>query len=136
MNYIELNQVTKDFIPPLSFYKLLRLDFKHRNPIRALEDISFSLNKGEILGILGPNGAGKTTLLKIISTLILPEKGTITVSGHRVGRDDERIKSLIGLVSSQERSFYWRLNGRHNLEFFATMYGLNKKAAKARMPHC
>ena len=133
MNYIEIERLSKDFIPALSFRKLLRLGFKHRKPVRALEEISFSLKQGEILGILGPNGAGKTTLLKIISTLILPDKGAVTVKGFRVGRDDEEIKSLIGLVSSGERSFYWRLSGRQNLEFFAAMYGLNKKESNVRV---
>ncbi|MFH1339582.1 MAG: ABC transporter ATP-binding protein, partial [Candidatus Omnitrophota bacterium] len=133
MNYIEVEHVTKDFIPPLSFGKLLRLDFRHRQPVRALENLSFSLNKGEIIGVLGPNGAGKTTLLKIISTLILPDKGTVTVSGFQVGRNDNEIKSLIGLVAPGERSFYWRLSGRQNLEFFAAMYGLNKKEAKKKV---
>jgi ABC-2 type transport system ATP-binding protein len=133
MNYIEIERLTKDFVPPLSFQTLLRLNFKRQSPTRALENISFSLRESEILSILGPNGAGKTTLLKIISTLILPDKGTVTVKGYRVGKDDEKIKSLIGLVSSQERSFYWRLSGKQNLEFFASMYGLDKKAAKARI---
>lgn len=134
MNFIlEVEQLTKDFIPPLSFRKLLRLDFKHRKPTRALEEISFSLKKGQILCILGPNGAGKTTLLKIISTLILPDKGTVTVNGYQVGRDDERIKSLIGLVTPGERSFYWRLTGRQNLEFFAAMYGLDRKTTRAKI---
>lgn len=133
MNYIEVDRLTKDFIPPLSFNKLLKLDFKHRKPTRALEDISFSLKKGLILGILGPNGAGKTTLLKIISTLILPDKGTVTINGLCLGRDDEKIKSLIGLTSSCERSFYWRLSGRQNLEFFAALYGLDSKHAKSRI---
>ncbi|MFC1658653.1 ABC transporter ATP-binding protein [Candidatus Omnitrophota bacterium] len=133
MNYIEIERLSKDFTPPLSFHKLLRLKLRHRKPTRALEDISFSLKKGEILGILGPNGAGKTTLLKIISTLILPDKGTATVKGYRIGRDDQEIKSLIGLVSPAERSFYWRLSGRQNLEFFAAMYGLNKKESNARI---
>jgi ABC-2 type transport system ATP-binding protein len=112
---------------------LLKLNLKQQNPTCALRDISFSLKDGKILGILGPNGAGKTTLLKIISTLILPDKGTITVKGFRAGRDDEKIKSLIGLVAFGERSFYWRLSGRQNLEFFAAMYGLNKKAAKHKI---
>jgi len=133
MNYIEVENLTKDFIPPLFLHKLLKLDLKHGQTIRALEDVTFSLKKGEILGILGPNGAGKTTLLKIISTLILPEKGRITVNGYQVGRNDEKIKSLLGLVTSGERSFYWRLSGRQNLEFFAAMAGLDKKAAKVRI---
>lgn len=127
---LKVEKLTKDFIPPLSFRKLIKLDFKHRRPIRALEDMSFSLNKGEILGVLGPNGAGKTTLLKTIATLILPDKGSVVVNGYHLGIDDDKIKSFIGMVSSQERSFYWRLTGRQNLEFFASMYGLKNAKDK------
>lgn len=130
---MEVDKITKDFLSPVSFSKLLRLDFKKRKPMRALEDISFSLKKGCVLGILGPNGAGKTTLLKIISTLILPEKGSVKVNGFCVGKDDEKIKSLLGLIVDDERSFYWRLTGRQNLEFFACLYGLDKKSANARI---
>jgi ABC-2 type transport system ATP-binding protein len=121
---LEVDGLTKNFIHPLSFSKLFRLDFRHRNPTRALEAVSFSLEKGKMLGVLGPNGAGKTTLLKIIATLILPDKGSVVVNGCRLGIDDDEIKSFIGLVSSQERSFYWRLTGRQNLDFFAIMYDL------------
>ena len=127
---LEVEKLTKDFIPPLSFTKLIKLDFKHRRPTRALEEVSFSLKKGQILGVLGPNGAGKTTLLKIIATLIFPDKGSVIVNGCRLGIDDDKIKSFIGLVSSQERSFYWRLTGRQNLEFFASMYGLKNPKEK------
>lgn len=127
---LEVEKLTKDFIPPLSFTKLIKLDFRHRRPTRALEDVSFSLKKGQILGVLGPNGAGKTTLLKIIATLILPDKGSVIVNGWHLGIDDNKIKSFIGLVSSQERSFYWRLTGRQNLDFFASMYGLKNAKEK------
>ncbi len=127
---LEVNGLTKDFTPSLSFSKLVRLDFRHRGQTRALEDISFFLDKGRILGVLGPNGAGKTTLLKILATLILPDKGRVGINGCCPGIDDDRIKSFIGLVSSQERSFYWRLTGRQNLEFFATMYSLENAKDK------
>jgi ABC-type multidrug transport system ATPase subunit len=134
MKYIlEVEQLTKEFILPPFFSELIKLNFKHRKPIRALEDISFSVKKGYILGILGPNGAGKTTLLKIIATLILPDKGRLTVKGHHLGKDDEKIKALIGLVTTEERSFYWRLSGRQNLELFAALYGLSNKETKSRI---
>ena len=128
---LEVDGLTKDFIPPLSFRKLIGFDFRHRRQTRALEDVSFSLKKGKILGVLGPNGAGKTTLLKILATLILPDKGSVLINGWRTGSiDDNKIKSFIGLVSSQERSFYWRLTGRQNLEFFALMYDLENPGNK------
>ena len=130
---LEISHVTKEFTPPISLTRLLKLNFKPRKPLSVLRDISFSLTKGKILAILGPNGAGKTTLLKIISTLILPEAGTVTVNGYQTGKDDEKIKSALGLVLEEERSFYWRLSGRQNLEFFAALYGLDAKAATLRI---
>lgn len=130
---LQVNNITKNFAPPLSFNRLLNMGFKHRKSTRALEEITFSLEKGKILCILGPNGAGKTTLLKIISTLILPDKGTFRVNGYNSGADDQKIKSCLGLVLEEERSFYWRLTGRQNLEFFSGLYGFNKKSADMRI---
>ena len=141
MQYIlEVDGITKDFMPPLTFSKLARLELKHRKPIRALSDVSFYLERGQILGILGPNGAGKTTLLKIIATLILPDKGTVSIQAMKWPHNavkpydvEEKIKCSIGLVAEEERSFYWRLTGRQNLEFFAALYGLDKRTIKIRL---
>ena len=130
---IKIENVTKLFYPPLSFHDLLVLRLKRKPPVQALDNISFMLKEEKILGVLGPNGAGKTTLLKIISTLILPDKGRVTVNEYLVGKDDYNIKSLIGLVTSEERSFYWRLSGLQNLELFASLYGLDKKNARSRI---
>ncbi|MFH1459655.1 MAG: ABC transporter ATP-binding protein [Candidatus Omnitrophota bacterium] len=102
-------------------------------PNKVLDNISFSLSKGEILGIIGPNGAGKTTLLKILSTLILPDSGQAKINDLIIGRDDQKIKSLIGLVCADERSFYWRLTGEQNLKFFSALYGLNHQQTKSRI---
>lgn len=130
---LEVKGVAKYFLPPLSLGRLIKFDFKKRRPAQALIDVSFSLERAKILGILGPNGAGKTTLLKIISTLILPNQGTVTVNGYPLGKDDKKIKSCIGLATEEERSFYWRLSGRQNLEFFAALYGFNRKGMKTRI---
>jgi len=99
----------------------------------ALKGISFSIPRGGIVGLLGPNGAGKTTLLKILSTLIEVDKGSVLVLGRDVTTDPVHIRGHIGLVTSDERSFYWRLTGRQNLKFFATLYGLPAKHAKDRI---
>jgi ABC-2 type transport system ATP-binding protein len=130
---LKVSGVTKDFLLPLSFRSLATLDLRRHSSARALDNVSFEIAKGAILAVLGPNGAGKTTLLKVISTLIVPEKGAVEMNGWSVGRDDERIKASVGLVASCERSFYWRLTGRQNLEFFAAMYGLYGRNAKARI---
>jgi len=96
---------------------------------QALRNVSLRIEPGETIGLLGPNGAGKTTLLKIIATLLYPTAGRVLIYGSDIhaGRGKER--GSIGLVTCDERSFYWRLTGRHNLMFFATLYGLSKQQA-------
>lgn len=131
--FLEVKNITKDFFPPITPNQLLKLNFQQTAGARVLDGISFSLNKGLILCVLGPNGAGKTTLLKIISTLILPDNGSINVNGLILGKDDEKIRANIGLVAEDDKSFYWRLTGRQNLEFFASLYGLEKKQIKTRI---
>ncbi len=131
---LEFSNVSKHFRPTLSYYNLLTLNLQ-RPLTKALINISFHLEEGKILGILGENGAGKTTLLKIISTLILPDKGDVIVGNFQVGKDDDKIKSIIGFVTCEERSFYERLTGKQNLEFFANLYGLNSKQTRIRLSH-
>ncbi|MEW6088933.1 MAG: ABC transporter ATP-binding protein/permease [bacterium] len=127
-------------MPPIIEIKNLNKSFTSYNYFgfkteitTALSGINLDIEEGRCYGLLGPNGAGKTTLLKIISTLILPDNGTVAVKGHELNKHDEKIKSLIGLVANEERSFYWRLTGIQNLEFFAGLYGLNKKESGARI---
>jgi ABC-2 type transport system ATP-binding protein len=98
----------------------------------ALDRIEFTVRKGETVGLLGPNGAGKTTLLKILTTLILPTSGRVLLNGHDISNDPRLARQQLGLVTCDERSFYWRLSGRHNLEFFAALYGVPKDLARAR----
>ena len=129
---VTVSGITKEFRPPLSLRSLLGLAAKNIT-IQALDNLSFGLSRGKILGILGPNGAGKTTLLKIIATLILPDQGDIIVNGYHTGKDDEKLKSFVGLILDEERSFYWRLTGRQNLDFFAALYGLNKENTRRRI---
>ncbi len=129
---IELKDVSKSFYPPLAWRKILSFNFKN-TPVCALDDITLSLPGESIIGILGANGAGKTTLLKIISTLILPDTGTVRVNNYSTEHDEQKIKSIIGLVTAEERNFYWRLSGKQNLDFFSAMHGLNQKHAESRI---
>ena len=76
------------------------------------------------MGLLGPNGAGKTTLIKILSTLITPDSGEGTIAGLSLATQSFAIRNKIGMVSTNDRTFYWRLSGRENLDFFATLYNL------------
>ena len=76
------------------------------------------------MGLLGPNGAGKTTLIKILSTLVVPDSGECTIAGLPLSTHSHAIRKKIGLVTTNDRSFYWRLTGLENLDFFATLYNL------------
>lgn len=87
----------------------------------ALEDIDFSINRGELFGIIGPDGAGKTTLFRILTTLLLPDKGKATVLGLDVVDHFKIIRPLIGYMPGRF-SLYQDLTVQENLEFFATVY--------------
>ena len=93
--------------------------------VNALSDVSLSVGRGEVLGLLGPNGAGKTTLIKILATLMLPDEGSASIAGCDVAQSPELVRAKIGLVNTNERSFYWRLTGKQNLDFFAKLYNLH-----------
>lgn len=126
---VDVDRVEKTF---RQFSVGLRPFLRRRN-VTALRGISFRVNRGEMVGILGPNGAGKTTLLKIIATLVYPTSGAVRFFG-RDNRDGEiKTRGMLGLVTCDERSFYWRLSGRSNLKFFATLYGLSAAQADARI---
>src|SRR5262245_46634839 len=99
----------------------------------ALREVGLEVGDGEILGLLGPNGAGKTTLLKILSGLILPTSGVARVRGHDTQGPGAPVKRMLGLVTSDERSFYWRLTGKENLQFFGSLYQLSAGTLQARI---
>lgn len=131
---ISVKDVRKVFHPVGAFSDLLRLKFHPASPVIALDKVSFCIRKRSCTGILGTNGAGKTTLFKTIATLILADSGKILIDGHlEAGIHDEAIKMKIGLVYAQEKSFYWRLTGRQNLEFFSNLYGLNRRQTDKRL---
>jgi ABC-2 type transport system permease protein len=103
-----------------------------REEVVAVDGVTMSIKKGELFGLLGPNGAGKTTLIKLMSTLVLPSSGDALVAGYPL-RDGEAVRRRIGLVTGEERSFYWRLSGRENLRFYASLYGLSGEQTRARV---
>ena len=107
--------------------------FRPRERRPALIDVSFSLRPGRTLGVLGVTGAGKTTLLKILSTTVAPEQGSCEILGVDVLRDPNRAKHHLGLVVNEERSFYFRLTARQNLEFFAALWDLRGQERDRRI---
>jgi ABC-2 type transport system ATP-binding protein len=123
-------RLTKIYVKRRSLREVALRPFRRAERVTALLDLNLETRSGEIFGVLGPNGAGKTTLLKILAGLVLPTTGRALVGGVDVASDDRAVKRSIGFVTSDERSFYWRLTGRENLDFFARLYGLG--AAEAR----
>ena len=119
--------------PKVPGYRDMVLRPLRREYLQALDGVSFSVPAGVLFGFLGPNGAGKTTLIKILTTLILPTSGRALVAGLDVQHEPETVKRHIGVVMSDERSFYWRLTGRQNLEFFGRLHGMSGGAAARRI---
>ncbi len=104
---------------------------KFYGKVHALQDVSLDVRKGSVTALLGPNGAGKTTLVRSMTTLLKPDKGTITIAGHDVVRDAQKLRSIIGLAG-QSAAVDEILTGRENLEMVGRLYHLSKKDAKAR----
>lgn len=101
------------------------------NQVVALKDVSLSIAQAQVFGLLGSNGAGKTTLIKLIAGLISPDEGQLKLFGQTVDEDRlDIILSYVGLVTNNERTFYWRLTGRQNLDFFGTLYNLPSQERK------
>jgi len=98
----------------------------------AVDNINFSVNKGEIFGFLGPNGAGKSTTIKMLCGIISPTGGAGTVSGYDIVKEQNKIKNTIGYMS-QKFSLYQDLTVRENLEFFGSIYGLSGRELKNRI---
>jgi len=94
---------------------------KHYGEVRAVDDVSFTVAEGEILGLLGHNGAGKTTTIRMLTGRARPTGGRARVCGHDCVRDRERMKPLINLVF-EDQNLYLRLSGRENLQLFAQLY--------------
>ena len=102
-------------------------------PSPAVADVSLEVHAGEFVGLLGPNGAGKTTLLKVLATLIVPDRGSATIAGHDVVTDPGSVRRVIAPVLANERSLYWRLSARDNLELFAALLHLSPAETESRV---
>ncbi|MGN6539674.1 MAG: ABC transporter ATP-binding protein [Ginsengibacter sp.] len=93
-----------------------------KNEILAVDDVSFSVNEGEIFGLIGPDGAGKTSLFRMLTTLLLPDSGSASVAGFDVVKDYGKIRNTVGYMPGKF-SLYPDLSVEENLNFFATVFG-------------
>ncbi len=112
---IQLNNISKSF------------DSAH-----AVKSLSITVRKGEVFGLVGPNGAGKTTTIKILTGLLRPDEGSVTIGGHNIVDDPIKAKSIFGYVP--DRAFlYEKLTAREFLKFIAALYGIEKSEALQRI---
>lgn len=93
-----------------------------KGKVIALDDVSLSINKGELFGLIGPDGAGKTSIFRILTTVLLADKGTASVDGFDVVKDYQAIRNRIGYMPGKF-SLYQDLTVKENLSFFATLFG-------------
>ena len=107
------------------------LPWQKTKKISALHDISFTCPQGKISCLLGPNGAGKTTVIKILAGLVSHDGGVINLHGMPFVESMKHDSFKIGVMASNDRSFYWRLTGRQNLEFFCSLYGFKRREIKS-----
>ncbi|EHQ36393.1 ATP-binding cassette domain-containing protein [Methanoplanus limicola] len=115
MNSIELKEITKIF-----------------GDLTAVDNVSFSVKKGELFGLLGPNGAGKTTIINMLTTLLLPTSGKAEIEGYDIVKKPDDVRRNIGIIF-QEPSLDIGLTGWENLEFHAMMYSINADERKRRI---
>ncbi|MFZ3384376.1 MAG: ABC transporter ATP-binding protein [Candidatus Methanoperedens sp.] len=105
---------------------------KEYGSFTAVESLDFEVGKGEIFGIVGPNGAGKTTTLKMLSGLIIPSRGSITIQGLDLGKNPRKIKQKLGFLP-EESPLYEGMTAIDYLMFFAEIYGIEKEKASAHI---
>lgn len=125
-------------VPAIEVKDLRKVFRKRRGLLRtkykeewALKGVSFEVAYGETYGLLGPNGSGKSTLIRILSTLLIPDGGTVRILGHSLPEEHEIVRRKIGRVSV-DAAYYKRLSARENLLYTALLYGLNPAEAEPR----
>lgn len=117
------------------FHQKIRQLFKReKETIRAVDNISLEVGIGEIYGILGANGSGKSTLIRLISTLLLPDAGSIHVFGDDVVTNSLKVRRVMNRVSV-EASFFKRLSSAENLIYAARLYGISAAEAERKARH-
>ncbi|HOC92685.1 MAG TPA: ABC transporter ATP-binding protein [bacterium] len=107
--------------------------FRRSVPSQALAGATLTASRGETLALVGRNGAGKSTLMKILAGVVSPDSGTGTVDGCDIYRHSPALKMKIGLMTGDERSFYWRLSARENLKLFGALHNIPPRELSARI---
>lgn len=105
---------------------------KKRGVVRAVSDVSFRCEPGQIYGLLGANGAGKTTALRMLATLLKPVSGTATVAGHDVVKEGQKVRAQVGFLAAST-ALYGRLTAREMVTYFGRLNGMDDASIRARV---
>jgi ABC-2 type transport system ATP-binding protein len=133
---------TTDGHPPAVVVENLRKEFRRRDRkagrfakrrVAALDDVSFTIGRGETVAILGQNGSGKSTLVRLLSTLLLPDGGSAEIFGHDVVSDSRPVRRLVNRVSV-EASFFKKMSSAENLSYAARYYGMTVGETRDKIP--
>ncbi|TGA96599.1 ABC transporter ATP-binding protein [Sporolactobacillus shoreae] len=125
---IEVQNLVRDYVSHKGVFR------KKKHTVRAVNNLSFFVKKGEIFGLLGANGAGKTTTIKILTTLLAPTSGSVSILGLDPMTQAKALRPRISFVFGGERSLYWRITGRENLNYFSDLYHISNEIKKRRIP--
>lgn len=129
MNAIEVQHLRRVFTTNIGRFR------RETKEVVAVDDVSFAVADGELFGLLGPNGAGKTTTVKMLTTLLIPSRGSAHIAGYDVVRQANEIRPRIGFIFGGERGLYWRLSAIDNLRYFASLYHVEPAVAAKRIPY-
>lgn len=127
-----VSKVFKKARPLLRWHKKQGDKKEEKREVRAIDNVSITIKRREIVGILGSNGSGKSTLIRMLSTLLIPDTGSITIFGYDVEKDERMVQRLINRVSV-EASFFKKLSPMENLIYAARLYNMPTAEARAKI---
>ena len=127
----DVSKIFKKHRPLLNWGKKAR---EEKREVRAVDHVSMMVKHREIMGILGANGSGKSTLIRILSTLLIPDTGRVTIFGYDVEKDERVVQRLINRVSV-EASFFKKLSPMENLIYAARLYNMSGDEARTKIEH-
>src|SRR5205807_9418323 len=132
---VVIDGVTKIFKKPRPLLRWRKKDAEKiaaKREVRAVDNVTMTIKRREIVGILGSNGSGKSTLIRILSTLLIPDSGHVTIFGYDVEKDERTVQRLINRVSV-EASFFKKLSPMENLIYAARLYNMPAAEARAKI---
>ncbi len=137
MSLIEVNNIVKEFIVTKKRKgltgALINLFHAEKTKVKAVDEISFKIDQGEIVGYIGPNGAGKSTTVKILSGILHPTSGEVRINGISPQRDRKAVVKELGVVFGQRSQLYWDLRLGESFELLKRIYKIDKQTFENNM---